>query len=50
MMRKYDKNSEYWNKYLFVLVQLYCVPHQGVRASALESVTLAVSKQLRHKL
>lgn len=50
MMRKYDKNSDYWNKYILILVLLYCVPDQKVRISSLESLTLFVNKELTRKL
>jgi hypothetical protein len=46
-MEKYDKPSEYWMKYVLVLVQLYCVPHPNVRKTTLESIILLIHTQIK---
>jgi hypothetical protein len=48
LMQKYDKPSDYWIKYLLVLMQLYCVPHPTVRKTSLDNLLLLTRQHIKH--
>jgi hypothetical protein len=50
LVREYDKGSQYWDRYLFALLKLYCVPGAAVRSNCLENLILILSKELSYKL
>lgn len=46
-LEKYEKNAtDYWVRYILILMQLYCVPHPDIRKTSLENVLLTLSKQV----
>lgn len=34
-IERYEKPSEYWVRYVLILIQLYCVPHPNIRKTSL---------------